>query len=293
MLFSVIIPVYNSEKFIRNCVKSILEQTYCEFEIIIIDDGSTDSTPKILEELSKKDSRIKVYSFENSGVTKSRQRGVLIAKGDYIIYVDSDDTVNKELLFNIWTAIQKFPDVDMVRFKAKMVNDKPGYDHELYNMNNLSYDVLLDGATAIKKWSLPNKRYELFWLYAIKSSNLSILHECPNFKTSGDYAFIPILVARSKKIVMIDYVGYNYTCDNYSSLTRNIGYEREKNRAVNFLNAYKYLMKNMHQVAQEYGQDFNFFYEDWKCRLEKRYNLLSSDLKNELKNDFEQELGKQ
>ena len=80
MLFSVIIPVYNSEKFIRRCINSILEQTYQEFEVIVIDDGSTDLTSKILESFSEKHARIKVYNFDNSGVTKARQRGVLLAK---------------------------------------------------------------------------------------------------------------------------------------------------------------------------------------------------------------------
>ena len=293
MLFSVIIPVYNSEKFIRRCINSILEQTYQKFEVIVINDGSTDSTSKILENFSEKDARIKVYNFDNSGVTKARQRGVLLAKGDYILFVDADDTINKELLFNIWKTIEDFPNVEMVRFKARMVNDKPGYDHELYNTDNSNYNTLLDGITAIKMWCSPNKRYEVFWLYAIKRSNLSILHDCPNFKTSGDYAFVPILIAKCKNIIMINYVGYNYTCDNNHSLTHSMGYAREKSRATNFLNAYKYLIANMHQIEREYNDDFQFFYEDWKNRLLKKYNLLCESLKDELGDDFEQELKKQ
>ena len=92
---------------------------------------------------------------------------------------------------------------------------------------------------------------------------------------------------------MINYVGYNYTCDNHHSLTHSMGYTREKSRATNFLNAYKYLMENMHQIEREYDEDFQFFYEDWKNRLLKKYNLLGESLKDELRNDFEQELKKQ
>ena len=161
----------------------------------------------------------------------------------------------------------------------------------MYNINSPNFNTVFDGVTAIKQWSHPNKRYEIFWLYAMKSQKLSMLHSCPNFKTSGDYAFIPILIANCKKIVMIDYVGYNYTCNNYDSLTHIAGYE--KNRAINFLKAYKYLTENMHQIEKEYKQDFRFFYEDWRGRLQSRYNLLSDALKDELKNDFEQELNKQ
>ena len=286
MLISIIIPVYNCEKYIRRCIKSILQQTFQNFEIIVINDGSTDSTLEILEK--ENDARIKIYNFDNSGVTKSRQRGVLLAKGDYILFVDADDTINKELLFKIYKAIETFPDVEMVRFKANMINDRPGYNHELYNNDYPNYDTVIDGITAIKKWSIPGKRYEVFWLYAIKEANLSILQDCPNLKNSGDYAFMPFLIAKCKKIIMIDYVGYNYTCDNQDSLTHNNEYERR--RAVNFLYAYKYLMKNMHQIEKESHQDFHFFYDDWKNRLLKKYNLLRKELKDELKDVFEQEL---
>lgn len=72
-----------------------------------------------------------------------------------------------------------------------------------------------------------------------------------------------------------------------------MGYAREKSRATNFLNAYKYLIANMHQIEREYNDDFQFFYEDWKNRLLKKYNLLCESLKDELGDDFEQELKKQ
>lgn len=292
MLFSVIIPVYNSEQYIRKCIKSICNQSYKDFEVIIINDGSTDSTLEILEELSHKDARIKIYSFENRGVTISRQRGLTLASGEYILFVDSDDTVNKDLLFNIWKTIKDFPDIEIVRFKAKLINDRPGYDHELHNIDNAPFNIVINGYTATKQWCRPRKRYEVFWLYAIKKSSLSILYDCPNFTTSGDYAFIPILIAKCKKIIMIDYVGYNYTCNNYVSLTHLMGYEKEKKRAVNFLNAYKYVIENMHIIEQESGQDFQFFYDDWYNRLLKRFIRLNESIKDELKDAYEQELKK-
>ena len=116
---------------------------------------------------------------------------------------------------------------------------------------------------------------------------MSILYDCPNFTTSGDYAFIPILVARCKKVIMIDYVGYNYTCDNQDSLTHEPGYERQKSRALRFIEAYNYLMKNMHEIENESNSDLQFFYQEWKARLIERYNRLSEPLKKDLKADFE------
>lgn len=287
MLFSVVIPVFNSEKYLRQCLESVLNQTYQDFEVIIIDDGSTDASSTILDEFANNDSRVKVHHLENSGVTKARQIGVSLAKGDYILFVDSDDTINPNLLLEVNGAITKFPDVEMVRFKCKMINDRPGFDHELYNDYNSEYNVQYSGLDAIKMWTNPDKRYEIFWLYAIKKEQLSIIQISPNFKSSGDYAIVPLIIANCQKVMMIDYIGYNYTCDNYDSITHSSGYEREKQRTLNFIGAYMYLILNMHQIEKKKKVDLQFFYNEWKQRLQRRYNIISEPLRIELKAEFD------
>ena len=97
-MFSIIIPVYNSAKTIRECLESIVTQSFPDFEVIIVNDGSTDETEKIVKSFSENDSRIKLYSFPNSGVSETRRRGISLATGEYILQVDSDDTINSELL---------------------------------------------------------------------------------------------------------------------------------------------------------------------------------------------------
>lgn len=287
MLFSVVIPVFNSEKYLRQCLESVLNQTYQEFEVIIIDDGSTDASPKVLDEFASSDSRVKVHHLENRGVTKARQMGVSLAKGDYILFVDSDDTINPNLLLEVNGAITKFPDVEMVRFKCKMINDRPGFDHELYNDYNSEYNVQYSGLDAIKMWTNPDKRYEIFWLYVIKKEQLSIIQISPNFKSSGDYAIVPIIIANCQKVMMIDYIGYNYTCDNHDSITHSSGYEREKQRTLNFIGAYMYLISNMRQIEKKKKVDLQFFYNEWKQRLQRRYNIISEPLRIELKAEFD------
>ena len=287
MLFSVVIPVFNSEKYLRQCLESVLNQTYQDFEVIIIDDGSTDASSTILDEFANNDSRVKVHHLENSGVTKARQIGVSLAKGDYILFVDSDDTINPNLLLEVNGAITKFPDVEMVRFKCKMINDRPGFDHELYNDYNSEYNVQYSGLDAIKMWTNPDKRYEIFWLYAIKKEQLSIIQISPNFKSSGDYAIVPLIIANCQKVMMIDYIGYNYTCDNHDSITHSSGYEREKQRTLNFIGAYMYLILNMHQIEKKKKVDLQFFYNEWKQRLQRRYNIISEPLRIELKAEFD------
>ena len=290
MLFSVIIPIYNAENYLRECLNSILNQTYGDFEIIAINDGSTDSSLEILDEYANKDSRIRVIHKNNGGVTRARQIGVSLAIGDYVLFVDADDTINSNLLMNVKNAITQFPDIQMVRFKCKMVNDKPGYDHELYNDYNSDYNVPYNGIEAIRRWNNPNKRYEIFWLYAIKRECLSKIRNCPNLKTSEDYAFIPLLIAGCRKVIKIDYVGYNYTCDNQNSLTHSNGDERERRRTLDFIYAYNFLITNMHTIEKQTGEDLKFFYDEWRKRLQKRYNKASDTLKSEFKAEFENAL---
>ena len=84
LLISVIIPIYNAEQFLRQCLESILQQTYSNFEIICVDDGSTDSSLSICQQYSEKDSRIKVIHKDNAGVSSARNRGVAFAQGQFI-----------------------------------------------------------------------------------------------------------------------------------------------------------------------------------------------------------------
>ena len=90
-LLSVIIPVYKVEKYLRQCVDSVINQTYKNLEIILVDDGSPDNCGKICDEYAQKDRRIKVIHQENQGVSAARNLGTKLAQGEYITYVDSDD----------------------------------------------------------------------------------------------------------------------------------------------------------------------------------------------------------
>lgn len=106
-LFSVLIPVFKIEKYIEECVLSITNQSFSDFEIILIDDGSPDSCPEICERLRKNDSRIKVLHKKNEGVAKARRDGAEIAEGEYIICIDGDDWLKKDCLKTISKAINE------------------------------------------------------------------------------------------------------------------------------------------------------------------------------------------
>ena len=288
MYFSIILPVYNAEKFLRDCLESIDAQTYKNYEVIAVNDGSTDSSKSILEEYAKKNNRIRIFNCENHGVTSARKRGIANSNGEYLLLIDADDTVNPELLSHVKETVEKFPHIDLVRFKAYIVNDKEDEDHELYNTTATPFNALISGVEAINAWTKSNKRFELFWLYAVKREKMSLMESCPDLRTAGDYGFIPVLVANCENIVMIDYVGYNYTMDNKSSLSHEIGHDAARRKAQNFLKAYNYLMDQIKMVEEKKQVSFDEFHQDWRRRLKKRYKFLDDDLKLELKEDFDQ-----
>lgn len=122
-LFSVLIPVFKIEKYIEECVLSITNQSFSNFEIILIDDGSPDSCPKICERLRKNDSRIKVLHKKNEGVAKARRDGAEIAVGEYIICIDGDDWLKKDCLTKVSEVVQK-KNIDIFCFGMMADNGK-------------------------------------------------------------------------------------------------------------------------------------------------------------------------
>ena len=100
---SVIVPVYNTEKYLRECIDSILAQTFTDFELILVDDGSTDRSGAICDEYAEKDARIQVIHQENGGITVARKSGVRAASGEYVTFVDSDDWIDQEMYHTMFT----------------------------------------------------------------------------------------------------------------------------------------------------------------------------------------------
>ena len=151
---SIIIPSYNAEKYIEQCIQSIEEQTYKDFEIIVVNDGSKDNTKAICENLQKKYKNIIIINQENSGVSASRNIGMINAKGDYIMFVDSDDFLEKNMLEIMLKNNQNF---DLI-----ITNYKKYYDE-----NNIVDNTLIEEKGYNKKEFL-----ESFWnLYNVNLIN--------------------------------------------------------------------------------------------------------------------------
>lgn len=101
-LISVIVPIYNVEKYLARCVDSIVNQTYKNLEIILVDDGSPDLCPQMCDDYAEKDSRIKVVHKKNGGLSDARNAGMAVSTGEYISFIDSDDYVSDDFLNVCW-----------------------------------------------------------------------------------------------------------------------------------------------------------------------------------------------
>lgn len=125
-LVSIIVPVYNTQDYLNNCINSILNQTYKNIEIILIDDGSTDRSAEICDQYAMIDDRVRVIHQKNSGVSNARNNGLEQSKGDYIAFVDSDDTIDKDFIEVLYNGF--YESIDMTVCAFDVVKDQNGWD---------------------------------------------------------------------------------------------------------------------------------------------------------------------
>lgn len=117
---SFIIPIYNVEKFLHQCVRSILEQSYKEIEVILVDDGSKDESPAICDSFAEHDKRIRVIHKENGGLSDARNKGLQAATGDYVVFIDGDDFwLSKDGLSELISFVEQQPEADFIGFNCK------------------------------------------------------------------------------------------------------------------------------------------------------------------------------
>lgn len=142
--FSVIVPVYNAQEYLSKCVNSVLNQTYSDFELLLVDDGSKDNSPVICDNFSQADSRVKVFHIENGGASKARNTGLDHSIGEYIIFLDSDDFWDNKNALCILNEKISVTDCDVLMFGCtdwNMVTDEKkvtrcDYDLELLSQND-------------------------------------------------------------------------------------------------------------------------------------------------------------
>ena len=217
-LISVIIPVYNVEKYIDQCIDSLTNQTYKDLEIILIDDGSKDNSGKICDEYAKKDSRISVIHKQNEGVSAARNTGLELAKGEYVAFVDSDDFVDSNYILCMYNKMVE-QDADMVFckytkvFDRRFVNVKEHLPKSIVvNMNDESFVDFLAHFLNFKENILG-----CCWRLLFKRKQLSGLRFETNIRICEDLLFILGYIFSSKRIASIDEQLYFYRQINSSA----------------------------------------------------------------------------
>lgn len=214
-LVSVIIPVYNAQDYLVRCVDSILNQSYKNMEIILVDDGSMDSSPIICDELAKKDDRITVLHQSNGGVSLARNAGIDIAKGDFIAFVDSDDWVQPDM---IEVMISRFSDgVDIVRCAYRKYFDGNNTvdvtDGKEMILNSQDYLNVMFSDEALNSNC---------WCKMYRKSVIGGIRFPVSYKVGEDNYFNYQVVKNANKICVCSKIVYNYYI-NQESATNSVG----------------------------------------------------------------------
>lgn len=199
-IISIIIPVYNSEKYLRTCLDSILAQTFTDWEAILVDDGSNDTSAQICDEYVEKSGKFKVIHKENGGVSSARQAGTDCAKGEYIIHVDSDDWVERNMLQDLYEKASEGFD---------MVITDILYEHD----GQCSYwrQTDVSNSDELLKALLDFGCYGALWNKLVKShlyKSFSFPHDL--FFSEDVYVLIQILLNNSLKIANLHQAHYHY-----------------------------------------------------------------------------------
>jgi len=233
---SVIVPVYNTAKYLRQCLESLVNQTFSDIEIICVNDGSTDNSAKILEEYPQ----IKVITQENKGLSEARNTGIKIAKGEYIGFVDSDDWVDLDFFEKLYNSITKY-DADMAcaTIKRRIKKYRVRYNEEK------SYTDLEE---KLKVCGLPRSSYVWNKLYRTSIVKQNLFIKNVYFE---DILWTPNVIKQSDKIVTVPYTIYHYRV-NSNSIVKKCP---SKKKQEDFYNAKKYLIKffdeNQIQISEK------------------------------------------
>lgn len=219
MKFSVIVPVYKVEGYLEQCVESVLQQTYTDFELILVDDGSPDRCPEMCDNFSQKDTRIKVIHKKNGGLSSARNAGLDIATGDYVVFLDSDDFWNDE------NALQEVYDkakfgTDIVIFGCtdwdihtnKKVVSRSSYNQEIMQSNDKN--MILHYLLSEKK--LPGGSTVFMTRRKIIERNSIAFKEGIN---SEDYDWVLEVFLNADSFAAIDNPFYTYRKGRIGSIT--------------------------------------------------------------------------
>lgn len=208
MDISVIIPVYNTEKYLSSCIDSILRQTNVSFEIILVDDGSSDSSPLICDSYASKYDNIRCYHIKNSGPATARNKGFNVATGEYVTFTDSDDKMEPQMLYKMITAGKKHH-ADIICCNYKEIDEEGNITPR--NYSNQTY--ILNHEEALVHFYSKDKIFSQCWTKLYKKQLLINYHigNDPSLRFDEDIIYNIRAFRFAQTTVIIDEPLYEYT----------------------------------------------------------------------------------
>ena len=240
--FSIIMPVYNVEKYLKYSLESVLKQTYGNYEIILINDGSTDSSGEICNEYAKKDKRIRVFHQENKGVSIIRYEALKKIRGEFTLFLDSDDYWEPNLLETTKKIIEDY-NSDLVIFNYKNISENNEFLSDGKSCFN-NGEIFESDKTKIYDKIFFTDEFNNLWTKGIKSSLIKLdnYSDYLEMRSGGDNMFLIPMLIEAKKIVNVDIKLYNYRY-NSNGITSKFKISKVKDEFMRYNYTLKYLKK--------------------------------------------------
>lgn len=284
---SIILPVYNKKVYVKRCILSILQQSYTDFELIIINDGSTDSSETEIQNAVLSDSRVKMYRYENAGVSTARNRGIAHATGKYLLFIDADDWIEENYFTTIVNQLTEETDIyiwGITKEKANDIQEKvvPTMEGK-YNQKDFLC-LFIDDQYHTKEGLygyVPNK---LIKTSLVKKYNIQFN---PHLKKLEDYDFFLSCYAHCQTFICFPYAGYHYvygTMNSSGQLVKQVDYVSLIDihyKCYSLLNEKNALLDaNMKSISQAIGQLTLAAYLEMNAVSRLKINNLGIELKN-------------
>lgn len=244
---SVIVPIYKVEKYLQACVESITNQTYENLEIILVDDGSPDNCPKMIDEYAKNDKRIKVIHKENGGLSSARNAGLEIATGEYVIFVDSDDSISVNNCKHLYELAKKYGADIVVARNVNVYENEDGKIIKPKEENEKREAQVVSKAEILKTMMLDGNVGNFAHTKLFK---LGLFNDIrfPNGKVYEDVATTYKLIHNAEKIVYTNEIVYYYLVGRIGAITYNFSEKKILDSLEAYNTQYKFLKENYKEI---------------------------------------------
>ena len=214
---SIIIPVYNAEKYLNKCIDSILNQSFKDFELLLIDDGSKDLSGKICDKYAEVDERVKVFHIQNGGPAKARNLGIKYATGIYIEFVDADDELIPEALENLYVLTKNNPDIIIADSQIITADEKVKNIISIEKNNQINVEEYLKNLNTVRKATLLHYIWNKWYKREFICENRIIFDE--NERLGEDFLFNCEIIDKADRVWGTDILLYKYYKRDNGSLS--------------------------------------------------------------------------